>query len=58
MIWSIEHQTPKLWEQIKDEKDIWIIGRKIGHLYDGTGSLGAETIASLAQGYYKEYGTD
>lgn len=57
MIWSIENQTPKLWEQIKDEKDIWIIGRKIGHLYDGTGEMGASTIASYAQEYYKKYGT-
>ena len=58
IIWSIEHQTPKLWKQIKDEKDLWIIGRKIGHLYDGTGELGSSTIASHAQEYYKKYGTD
>ena len=58
MIWSIEHQTPKLWQQIQDETDVWIIGRKIGRLYDGTGELGAETIASYAVEYYKKYGTD
>lgn len=57
-IWSIEYQTPKLWEQIKDEQDLWIIGRKIGHLYDGTHELGAETIASFAQEYYKKYAID
>lgn len=58
MIWSIEHQSPKLWEQIQDETDLWIIGRKIGRLYDGTGELGSETIASFAQEYYKKYGID
>ena len=58
MVWSIEHQTPKLWKQIQDEKDIWTIGRKIGRLYDGTGELGSETIASYAVEYYKKYGTN
>ncbi len=56
-VWSIEHQTPKLWEQLQNETNILTIGRKIGHLYDGTGEFGSETIASLAQGYYKKYGT-
>lgn len=58
MVWSIEYQTPKLWKQIIDEDDLWIIGRKIGRLYDGTGELGSETIASHAQEYYKKYTTD
>ena len=58
MAYSIENQTPKLWEQIKDEQDLWIIGRKIGRLYDGTNELGAETIASFAQEYYKKYAID
>lgn len=58
MVWSIEHQTPKLWKQIKNEKDLWIIGRKIGHLYDGIGELGSSTIASNAREYYKKYATD
>ena len=58
MAWSIKYQTPKLWKQIIDENDLWIIGRKIGRLYDGTGELGSETIASLAQEYYKKYTTD
>lgn len=57
MAWSIQHQTPKLWKQIQNENNVWIIGRKIGHLYDGTNSLGSETIASFAQEYYKKYGT-
>lgn len=58
VIWSMEHQTPKLWEEIQNEKDIWIIGRKIGHYYDGTGELGSSTIASHANEYYKKYATD
>lgn len=58
MVWSIEHQTPKLWKQIQNEKDIWTIGRKIGRLYDGTGEIGSETIASYAHEYYKKYGTN
>ena len=58
IVWSIEHQTPKLWAQLQDETDVWIIGRKIGRLYDGTGELGSETIASYATEYYKKYGTD
>lgn len=58
MVWSIKYQTPKLWKQIEDEKDLWIIGRKIGRLYDGTGELGSETIASYAQEYYKKYTID
>ena len=56
-VWSIENQSQRLWEEIIDEKDIWIIGRKIGHLYDGTGELGSSTIASYAQEYYKKYAT-
>lgn len=56
-VWSMEHQTPKLWEQLQNETNILTIGRKIGHLYDGTSEFGSETIASLAQGYYKKYGT-
>ena len=58
VIWSMEHQTPKLWKEIQDETDIWIIGRKIGHYYDGTGEIGSSTIASYANEYYKKYGTD
>lgn len=57
VLWSMEHQTPKLWKEIQNETDIWIIGRKIGHYYDGTGELGSSTIASHANEYYKKYAT-
>ena len=57
IVWSIENQSQRLWKEIIDENDLWIIGRKIGHLYDGTGELGSSTIASYAQEYYKKYGT-
>lgn len=57
-LWSMEHHTPELWEEIQNEENIWIIGRKIGHLYDGTGELGSSTIASYAQEYYEKYATN
>ena len=57
MIWSLEHQTPELWEDLYTYTNIITIGRKIGRLYDGTGPDGAETIAAYAQEYYKKYGT-
>ena len=43
----------KLWKQIKNEKDPYIVGKLIGFLYDGTKGIGAETIASYAKDYYK-----
>ena len=57
MRYSLEYHTPELWQLIQEEDNAYIIGRKIGYLYDGTHELGAETIASYAQEYYKEYGT-
>ena len=46
----------KLWKQIKNEKDPYIVGKLIGYLYDGTKGIGAETIGSYAKQYYKTYG--
>jgi hypothetical protein len=48
MIWSIEHQTPLLWEDLYTYTNILTIGRKIGRLYDGTSLDGAEVIAGYA----------
>lgn len=45
----------RLWNEINELNDPYRIGRRIGYLYDGTGELGAETIASYAKQYYWRY---
>lgn len=58
VIWSLQNHTPELWAELQEEKDLWIIGRKIGHIYDGSSGFGPETIATYAQEYYKKYVTE
>ena len=57
MAWSIQNQTPQLWEQIKDEDNIYTIGRKVAVLYDGASEIGQGIMIEKAAEYYKKYGT-
>lgn len=45
----------ELWTDITQSTDPFHIGRIIGYRYDGTGELGAETIATYAQKFYERY---
>ena len=45
----------KLWEQIENEKDPYVVGKLIGFLYDGTKGIGAETIGSYSKLFYWRY---
>ena len=45
----------ELWEDITQSSDPFHIGRIIGYMYDGTGELGAETIATYSQKFYERY---
>lgn len=45
----------KLWEQIENEKDPYVVGKLIGFLYDGTRGIGAETIGSYTKLFYGRY---
>ena len=60
MVWSLEHQTPKLWADLQahPEYTAFQIGRRIGYFYDGAGEVGVAVIESQANEYYKKYGTD
>lgn len=51
---SLQHNE-ELWNDITQSNDPFHIGRIIGYAYDGTGELGAETIASYSRMFYKEY---
>ena len=48
-------KNERLWNEITELDDPYRIGRRIGYLYDGTGTLGAETIASFAKIFYGRY---
>lgn len=48
-------ENERLWNEITELDDPYRIGRRIGYLYDGTGDLGAETIASFAKSYYLRF---
>lgn len=54
-IFESMRQNEWLWNEINELDDPYRIGRRIGYLYDGTGELGAETIASYAKDYYRRY---
>ena len=54
VVWSLEHQTPKVWKYINKTKDAEKVGRDIGLLYDGS-ELGYEYIGVKAQYYYDKY---
>lgn len=44
-----------LWEELLQCEKALQCGRRIGYRYDGTGQLGAETIASVAEIYYGRF---
>ena len=48
MVWSLEHQTPKLWEDLQahPEYSAFQTGRRIGYLYDGASEAGVGVIES------------
>lgn len=56
-IQSIKEHPTELWDLIKDEENVWLIGRYIGIYYDGS-ILGAEMMAPKAEELWKKYGTD
>lgn len=54
-IFESMQQNERLWTEIQELDDAYRVGRRIGYLYDGTGELGAETIASFAKMYYERF---
>ena len=45
----------ELWNALLECNTALQCGRRIGYLYDGTGELGSETIASMADIYYRRF---
>lgn len=56
MIWSLQNQRTPVWEEIKNEKNIYTVGRKIGYLYDGANGDSADIIMCYSVEYYEKYG--
>lgn len=54
VVWSLENQTPDVWEYITKSKNPEKIGRRIGLLYDGS-TTGYEYMGRKAQHYYDKY---
>ena len=54
-IFESMRQNERLWKELLECTKAAQCGRRIGYLYDGTGALGAETIADVAQYYYGRY---
>lgn len=48
-------QNESLWTELLTCEKALQCGRRIGYLYDGTGQLGSETIASVAEYYYGRF---
>lgn len=51
-------KNEKLWESLLEAKNAEQCGRRIGYMYDGTGSDGANTMGSRAKVYYKRFNTE
>ena len=58
MAWSIQNQTPKCWDRIKDAKNIYQIGRDIAVWYDGASEVGQGMIIQYTVEYYNKYRSD
>ena len=58
MAWSIQNQAPKCWERIKDETNIYQIGRDIAVWYDGASEIGQDMIIQYTVEYYNKYRSD
>ncbi len=57
MVWSLQNQRTPVWKEIKNENNIYTVGRKIAYGYDGAAAESAGVIISYTVEYYKKYGT-
>ena len=57
MVWSLQQQKTPIWLDIKDEQNIYTVGRKLAYGYDGASDVSVHMIMEYAAEYYKKYGT-